>query len=175
MVDNDTDRAQQRRWGGAMIVAAWVGALALLTLFFNDWLAQERNPNTALSTRIGADGLREAVLERNRFGHYLAAGTINGRAVTFIVDTGASDVSVPAHLADEMGLQRGAAQVYSTANGPATNYATRLARVALGSIALENVRASINPNVDHDEVLLGMSFLRHLELVQRGNTLTIRQ
>jgi aspartyl protease family protein len=149
--------------------------LALLTIFFGDWLASERNPNTGLSTQIAADGAREVVLERNRYGHYLADGTINGHDVTFIIDTGASDVSIPAHLADTIGLHRGAARVYSTANGPATSYTTTLTRIALGGIAQENIRASINPNVDTDEVLLGMSFLRHLELIQRGSTLTIRQ
>ncbi len=158
-----------------MIVAAWIGVLVLLTIFFGDWLASERNPNTALTARIAGDGAREVVLQRNRYGHYLADGTINGHSVTFVIDTGASDVSIPAHLADAIGLRRGAARIYSTANGPATNYATTLSRVALGGIALEDVRASINPNVDTDEVLLGMSFLRHLELIQRGNTLTIRQ
>jgi len=53
-------------------------------------------------------------------------------------------------------------------------YATRLDTVALGEIELTNVAASINPAMLGSEVLLGMSFLRHLELVQRDGQLKIR-
>jgi aspartyl protease family protein len=40
---------------------------------------------------------------------------------------------------------------------------------------LQQVRASINPNMQGNEVLLGMSFLKHLEFTQRGDSLTLRQ
>jgi len=45
----------------------------------------------------------------------------------------------------------------------------------MGSIKLVNVRASINPYVTGDDVLLGMSFLKYLEFTQKGTQLTIRQ
>ena len=50
-----------------------------------------------------------------------------------------------------------------------------LDEVSLGGITLNRVRASINPNMPQGEVLLGMSFLKHVEFSQRGDTLTIRQ
>ena len=62
-----------------------------------------------------------------------------------------------------------------TANGVVTAYATRLQRVELGEIALTDVRAHINPGMRGDDVLLGMSFLRQLDLTQRNGTLTLRQ
>ena len=62
-----------------------------------------------------------------------------------------------------------------TANGVVTTYRTRLTSVALGTIAISNVRAHINPGMTGDEVLLGMSFLRDLELTQREGLLTLRQ
>ena len=52
---------------------------------------------------------------------------------------------------------------------------TVLDSVQLGNIALDRVRASINPGMQGNEVLLGMSFLRELELMQRGTTLTLIQ
>jgi len=72
------------------------------------------------------------------------------------------------------GLKKGAALSALTANGTVEVYATRLDRVSLGNIELANVSASINPAMLGKEILLGMSFLRHLELVQRDGQLKIR-
>ena len=91
------------------------------------------------------------------------------------MDTGATSVSVPASVARPIGLKRGAPQRANTANGQITTYATRLDEVRLGDIRLDNVRADINPHMQGDEVLLGMSFLRKLEFTQRDRELTIRQ
>ena len=60
-----------------------------------------------------------------------------------------------------------------TANGVISVYATRLDRVQLGGIEQRNVPASINPFMADDTVLLGMSFMQHLELVQRDGQLTL--
>jgi len=165
------ERARLGRW---MIFAMWVGALALLTLGFGRWLDLDHNPNGDLDSRNGAPP-GEVVLVRNRAGHYVASGAINGQPVVFMVDTGSTDVSVPEVLAGRLGLRRGAPLSMETAGGVVTGYATRLASVRLGDIELKDVRASINPHAVNDEVLLGMTFLRRLELVQRGNKLTLRQ
>jgi aspartyl protease family protein len=92
-----------------------------------------------------------------------------------MLDTGASDIIIPASLANHLNLKRGSPVVYRTANGTITAYATRLLRVELGSIVLENLHASINPHMDEKDVLLGMSFLKHLEFNQQGEYLTLRQ
>jgi aspartyl protease family protein len=163
-----------RRLGTGMVIAMWVLLLVLLTIAFNHWLAGERNPNQ--SPRVASrDGIVEVVLQRNRGGHYMATGEINGQPVEFMLDTGASDISVPARLAERLGLKRGAKMVYQTAAGPVVQFATQIDRVALGPIELSAVRASINPHSDDGVVLLGMSFLKHLEFVQRGDTLTLRK
>ena len=51
----------------------------------------------------------------------------------------------------------------------------RIVRLRQGDIALRDVRASITPGLLMDEVLLGMSFLKHIEFTQRGDTLILRQ
>jgi aspartyl protease family protein len=165
---------RDERPAAGIVMAAWLIVLGLLTWFFSGALEEQRNPNQQVSTLAQADA-NEVVLQRNRFGHYVATGSINGRRVELMLDTGASDVSVPAGLADALGLERGARAVYRTANGVITAYLTVLDRVELGGIVLENVRASINPAVPEDQVLLGMSFLKQVEFTQRGNTLTLRQ
>ncbi|NOX75626.1 MAG: TIGR02281 family clan AA aspartic protease [Gammaproteobacteria bacterium] len=164
-----------RRLGLGMTIAMWVVVLFLLTLFFQDWWGKQQNPNQQLPVSFDANGAPELVLQRNRYGHYVASGAINGQPVVFMVDTGASDVSVPGDVAERLGLKPGRALVYQTANGPVRAYRTRLDEVSLGAIRLAGVRASINPAMQQQEVLLGMSFLKHLEFTQRGDTLTLRQ
>ncbi|NOZ54049.1 MAG: TIGR02281 family clan AA aspartic protease [Gammaproteobacteria bacterium] len=158
-----------------MIVAMWVIVLWLLTMFFVKWAERDHNMNQRVESVVGADGVREIALLRNRNGHYVTSGAINSYPVVFMIDTGASDISIPYRVADKIGLKRGAQKIYRTANGPALNYSTQLAKVGIGDIELENVRASINPNVEGTDILLGMTFLKHLEFSQRGDTLTLRQ
>lgn len=156
-----------------MIAAAWILFLALLTWLMNGQLEKQRNPNQQLGSAVDG-GATEVVLVRNRFGHYVATGTINGHEVEFMLDTGATDVSVPAELADVIGLQRGQPRQYQTANGLITAWQTRIDEIRLGPLVVGPVRASINPSGTTREVLLGMSFLRGLDFSQTGNTLTLR-
>jgi len=165
----------QKRMGFAMVVGMWVLILVILMYFFSSVFDNMQNPNQNVASRIDSDGAREVVLVRNRFGHYVSNGEINGQQVQFMVDTGASDVAIPERLARSLGLKRGERQILHTANGTAVGYSTRLDSVAVGNIVLNNVRATIAPGINSDEVLLGMAFLKHLEFTQRGNELTIRQ
>jgi aspartyl protease family protein len=164
-----------KRLGMGMIAAAWVILLGLLALFFGDRLEELRNPNQQVESAVLTGGVREVTLRRNRAGHYVATGLINGQPVEFLLDTGATTVSIPENVAHRLGLSRGPPMLASTANGVITTYATRLGRVALGDIEVDNVGANINPGMGGGAVLLGMSFLKNLEFTQRGNTLTLRQ
>jgi aspartyl protease family protein len=170
---NENDQLKtMSRW---MIALAWLFVLGLLTLYFSDMLEKQRNPNRIVNTRAHSDGTREVILQRNRSGHYLATGELNGQPVNFLLDTGATWVSIPEKIATHLKLVRGAPMEVSTANGVITAYATWVDTVSLGNIQLHNIRASINPNAPDDDVLLGMSFLKELEMVQRGDILTLRQ
>ncbi len=148
--------------------------LAGMTFIFGWLLDKQRNPNQSVLTHVSSDGGTSVVLQRNRRGHYLASGSINGSSVEFFLDTGATDVVIPGHIGDQLGLERGATMTAQTANGVIQVYDTRLDSVSLGEITLRNVEASINPAMQGQQILLGMSFLRHLELVQRDGQLQIR-
>lgn len=158
-------------WG--LVIAIWLGVLGALYLVF-DWVIERQNyPNRSIEpNRI--TGAEELVLKRNRSGHYLTPGSINGQPVTFLLDTGATLVSVPAHLGPTLGLVPGAQGTAQTANGSVTIHLTRIERLSLGPFQLRGVRASLNPGMADDQVLLGMSVLKHLEFTQRGNTLILR-
>jgi aspartyl protease family protein len=175
MSDQPNPAQTPYRIGRGMLIVAWVAALGLLSLLFSNVLDQQRNPNARLDTMQGKDGSREIRLQRNRNGHYLASGSINGQTVEFMLDTGASDVSIPEAVARRIGLQRGIPKFYETANGTIKAYATRLDSLGLGEIKLQQIRASINPHMEGETILLGMSVLKQLEFTQRGDTLIIRQ
>jgi len=171
----DPNQAQQRGIGRGMIVGAWVLVLALMTMFFNSFLEKQQNPNQNPFARVDDQGVREIKLIRNRGGHYVMNGRINGQTVIFFLDTGATDVVIPEQIANQLGLEKGQPYTASTANGNITVYATRLDRIEMGTIVLNDVRASINPSMDGKEILLGMSALKQLELLQQGKTLTLKQ
>ncbi len=160
--------------GTYMTIAGWLVFGILLFAFFNNLLEKQQNPNSNLATVYQGEQ-REVVLQRNKFGHYVATGRINGQEVVFLVDTGATNVAIPEATADRLGLRRGRSFMAQTANGLATAYTTRLDSVALGDIELNDIKASILPNSGMEEVLLGMSFLKKLGLSQKGNQLIIRQ
>ncbi len=153
-----------------------MGALAVLValVMLFGWLeARRHHPNRRAGGAI-VDGIAEMTLVQNHAGHYLADGTINGRPVTFMLDTGATSIAVPAALAGELNLPKLAPVTVSTAAGPAAGWLTRLDEVALGPFREYELRAVIQPGYD-GEVLLGMNFLRQIDWVQRDRTLLLRR
>ena len=166
---------EQRRMGGVMQALAWLVFVGIGVFYFSDLLERQHNPNQSVQTQRSADGVREVVLQRNKFGHYVTTGAVNGEPVTFLLDTGATGVALPSGVARRLGLSGGRPVATQTANGVATSYAVRLGRVSIGAIELRDVAATIAPGLDTQEVLLGMSFLKHIEFTQRGDSLILRQ
>ena len=158
-----------------MTALAWVAFMVLMGFFFNDFLTKQQNPNQVLTTQYTGEGIREVTLQRNKSGHYVTSGKLNGQAVVFILDTGATGVAIPDHIAKKLNIKRGQAFPVQTANGTGTSYAARLDSVSVGEIELRNGDAGIVPGFTGNEVLLGMSFLRHVEFSQRGDTLVLKQ
>jgi aspartyl protease family protein len=159
-----------QRIGRGMAWLASLAVLAMLTVYFNGQIDRRDNPNRELVVAPGS----ELRLKRSANGHYIFPGTINGQPVTFLLDTGATYVAVPAHLADALGLERGMPQQTITANGIGTAYATRIGQLAFGPFTLRNLPASLNPGMHDDFILLGMNVLKQLEFTQRGDTLVLR-
>jgi len=175
MPESDQEARAQRRMGGWMFVAFWVMLFIFLAVLFNHLLDRQRNPNQDVVTRIGDNGMREVTLKRNRMGHYEVTGSINGHTVEFMLDTGATDIAIPAAVAREIGLRPRGQMQFNTANGVAVGYITRLQEVRIGDIVLHDLPASITPSMEGDIVLLGMSFLKKIDFSQRGDSLILQQ
>ncbi len=153
-------------------VVVWLAIMGVIYWVFFVLLARQENPNTQRLLQLQPQG--EVVLQRNRAGHYVADGEINGERVVFLVDTGATQVALSTQLARRLGLKLGAAVTLQTAAGPAPGYQTRLASVRLASIEMREVSALVSDGLDPDTVLLGMNFLKRLEMIQRDDKLILR-
>ena len=170
---NEQDPSQKT--GKGMLYIAWIMALALLYLLFDGALKNRANPNRQPSSKVTSDGI-EVILKRNAYDHYMTNGSINNVEVTMLVDTGASDIAIPESLATKMNLEKGIQVQMSTANGLSKAWLTEVAELRIGEIRLYNLKASINPGMNHtEEVLLGMAALRYLDFSQKGNLLILNQ
>ena len=159
--------------GKWMYALAWVCGLGLLTFVFSDLLDRQENPNREPES-VRLDNQTEVRLKQNRAGHYVTNGFINGEEVTFLVDTGATDVAIPAYLQEKLGLTATGSGMAQTANGVVRVARTSIDTLRIGDIVLHDVRANLNPGMNDNQILLGMSVLRQLEFTQRGEWLILR-
>lgn len=157
-----------------MLFTAWVLGMVLMTQFFEKVEEKRINPNKDPHITFSDKGSQQLILERNRYGHYMFNGKINGVNTVFLVDTGATTVAIPATLAQKLNLPVLGQHQALTANGATLAYQTKLDRLQLGPFILKNISASILPGMTGDqEVLLGMSALKHLAFSQRQNQLIL--
>ena len=120
-------------------------------------------------------GRAQATLAADARGHFLTTGQINGQSVQFLVDTGASMISMNASEARRLGVNylKGERGYASTANGPAAVYKVRLDTVRVGDISATDVEALVHDGNALPLVLLGMSFLNRVEMRRDGPTMTL--
>lgn len=123
----------------------------------------------------GAARTPSVTLAADSRGHFVASGTVNGSAMSFMVDTGATFVSIPGKDARRLGIDftKGQKGVTQTANGPAPVYRIKLDSIKLGDIELLNVDAMVLDGGGLTESLLGMSFLSRVEMRRDGQTMTL--
>lgn len=120
----------------------------------------------------------ETAIERisiNTRGQYLTAGSINGQSVTMLVDTGATSVAMNTVQARALGIDFASGRVGSsrTAGGIVKSYSVTLGSVKLGSIEVKQVRAAVLEGIYPTNVLLGMTFLKHVELKENEGIMTL--
>ena len=108
-------------------------------------------------------------------GHFVADGQINGIAIRFAVDTGATFISLPAGEARRLGLdyRNGRKAVMETANGLAAAYRIKLDTVRVGDLTVNNVDAVVMDGNSLPVALLGMSFLNRMDIRREGTIMTL--
>jgi len=156
--------------GTLMLGVGWILIVAVVYWVFHGWHERETNPNRALTA--GPTG--EVVLARNRAGQFVAEGEVNGRHVTLLLDTGATHIALSTRLARELKLKLGPPLTVQTAAGATVGYPTRLESVRLAGIEMRDTAALVTDGLEPETVLLGMNFLKRLEMIQRGDELILK-
>jgi aspartyl protease family protein len=116
------------------------------------------------------------VMSANGDGHFITQGRINGSAVTFMVDTGATVVAIGQADADRLQLnyKNGPRGFANTANGRVPVFALTLASVRVGDVEVPNVEAVVMPTA-MPHVLLGNSFLTRFSMKREADTMRLER
>jgi aspartyl protease family protein len=125
--------------------------------------------------RQGGSGRRVTLLADGR-GHFVGSGTINGRTMDFVVDTGASTVVLGRPDAERMGLnyQKGQPVRLSTANGIAQGWQLKLDSVRIGDVEVFGIEAIVTPQ-PMPFVLLGNSFLEEFQMTRMNDRMVLEK
>lgn len=149
--------------GGVFLhIGIWLGVGVLLYLFFLRYEA----PPVQL---VGSDYVE---LTRARDGHFHIDGAIQGVPVRFLIDTGASTVSISQQLATRMGLGCDVATRFNTANGIVEGCSSRAESIEFGPFRITNASVAILPDLANN-ALLGMNALRKVRMEQQADTLRL--
>lgn len=148
-----------RRNMGKMAQQAIIWALIFVGVIAAYGLWEDvSNDVTSRQSVIGASTIE---VPRNFDGHYYLTLDINGTAVDFVVDTGASQVVLSQSDAARIGIDPATLR-YSgsamTANGVVRTAPVILDNVSLGGISDNGIAAVVNGG-DMDTSLLGMTYL----------------
>lgn len=127
-----------------------------------------------IALTIGQSTVAETVLQGDGRGHFIVNAVINGVALRGLVDTGASLVALNLGHARQLGLDlRNAPRApMQTANGLTNAWLVNLASVQVGDIVLRNVAGAVT-EAGSPTVLVGMSFLKNVEMRRSGNSMTL--
>ena len=145
----------------------------------NEIFTLDSNYNSALifgeTDSIQADSKEPVILWQTSNGFFFADGVVNGRAMKFLVDTGADIVTFSSVQADQLGIdyQKGRPGYATTASGITALKTIKLERISIGHIALYNVDASVVMGQFPEYPLLGGSVLNSLNMTRTGSKMEL--
>ncbi|MBF0584078.1 MAG: TIGR02281 family clan AA aspartic protease [Magnetococcales bacterium] len=162
-------------------IGLWSAFLLLMVVFYTVRVDMERLAKRTLAAVMPGMGFAEQPgsmsFYRASDGHFHVEALINGKAVRFLVDTGASDVMLAPKVAAALGFDVATlnfSKIYHTANGQVRGAPVVLRRFQIGGLVLENLPASVN-GAEMKDSLLGMRFFNRLEGFEvQQEVLTIR-
>lgn len=125
---------------------------------------------------VGERGGKKIMLTADGQGHFIGAGKINGQAMQYLVDTGATVVSMGVSDAERMGVnyKNGQQIRMNTANGQVPGWSIRLASVRVGDVELTEVEAVVT-SASMPYILLGNSFLTRFQMTRTNDQLVLER
>ncbi len=125
------------------------------------------------TTKAVIKAKKTLVIDQQSNGHYFLEGEVNSTALTFVIDTGASVVSLPSSVARDAEINCKKQVMMSTANGLANACTVIIPKLKIGSFLIEDVAAVVAPNLS--EPLLGMNVLQQFNIVQDHGQMRISE
>ncbi len=152
--------------GFISILIIWVAIFAVVYLYFE----------TRLGSRVQVSDAYleygEIQIPRAGDGHFYVQGTINGYPVKFLVDTGASVVSISKEVARRAALPTGRPANFTTAGGIVQGEIVFDQTIDAGGITVRGLQVSVG--LYGDVALLGQNFLRNIDVVQTNDRMVLR-
>ena len=148
------------------IVLFWAVVMGSLYVAMNHYLKPKQ-------IVVSANG--DLVIPRHKDGHFYVLGEINGKPVKFLVDTGASLVTVSNQFARTASIPKGQPNVFKTANGDLNGSIVSGVTVSVGPVSVSPVRLGVGlEGQDSDIALLGQSFLSKFDVLLQQNQMILR-
>lgn len=155
------------KWGPLAIVVFWLVVMGVVY----GGIKMVMQPREITISMAG-----EMTIPRARDGHFYAPGSIAGRPVVFLVDTGASYVTVSQEFALHAGIGDGTPTKFRTANGVIDGRIVDGVPVALGPANVSGVKVAVGLHgVGRDQALLGQSFLSKFRITLSGDEMVLRR
>lgn len=128
-----------------------------------------------ITTQFRTPERRTAAVQVNRKGQYITTGSINGRPVRFLIDTGANILAMSSVSARSLGIDTstGRRMRGTTASGTIESTEVYLGVVQVGDIVVENVQAVVIDGGYPTEILLGMSFLKNVKIEENAGLMLL--
>jgi aspartyl protease family protein len=153
-------------WSYITALAIWITLSAVIYLYFD----ARQKPTIAIADAKLVSG--EIIIPRSVDSHYYVRGAINGHSVDFMVDTGASMVSISPGIARSANLPGGIPANFVTANGTVIGRIVPGQTIEAGGIVVEGL--TIGVGISGDIGLLGQNFLRQIDVLQSGDKMVLR-
>lgn len=155
------------KWGPLGIVVFW---LVIMGLVYGG-IQHVMKPRQVTVSMAG-----DMTIPRARDGHFYVAGTVAGQPVMFLVDTGASLVTVSQEFADAAGLDGGTPVRFHTANGVIDGRVVADVPVSIGPASVSGVKVAVGlVGVGRDKALLGQSFLSRFQITLTRDDMVLRR
>ncbi|HEY6094186.1 MAG TPA: retropepsin-like aspartic protease [Gallionellaceae bacterium] len=129
------------------------------------------NMGVEIDSKDPRDAKAAFYIDQSANGHYFVNGTINDQPLNFVIDTGASMVSIPGSMATAANLHCEQYGRVNTANGVATACKVTISKLTFGRFILRNVEAAVVPNLS--QPLLGMNVLSRFNVEQHNGQMSL--
>jgi aspartyl protease family protein len=157
-------------YGSLGMLAVWLALAGILYVVF-----ERIEHNRQASFKPYALSTGELVIPRQDDGHFHVMGEVNRQPVSFLVDTGASHVSVSQALAQQAELPEGQSITLSTANGERPGQLVRGVPVRAGHLVLNDTTVTVGlVGLPPDQALLGQAFLKHFDIEINSDKMVLR-